>query len=172
MEYFREIWLRLSQCCHCTEEQSTLAYEPSERTHLLADTPVAALQHTNSFSQNAENSQKDHNALLNRLVQNTASNMIDIGAMELFNNLEHQEINDRIKMYSYRLQQQWNNIQHPNRASTGLFKDIPDPENMLVKMMIYDDLEQMKFALSKAHAAVNEIKVEHHEAIVVPFQIL
>lgn len=35
-------------------------------------------------------------------------------------NLEHQEYTDRIKLYSQRLQQQWNNVQHPSVVRKGL----------------------------------------------------
>lgn len=44
--------------------------------------------------------------------------MIDVGAMDS-HNLEHHECDDRIKLYSQRLQQQWSNVQHPSKASTG-----------------------------------------------------
>lgn len=47
--------------------------------------------------------------------------MIDVGAMDS-HNLEHHECDDRIKLYSQRLQQQWNNVQHPSKVSTG--KDV------------------------------------------------
>lgn len=47
------------------------------------------------------------------------SNMINVGAMDS-HNLEHQEYTDRIKLYSQRLQQQWNNVQHPSVVTKGL----------------------------------------------------
>lgn len=45
--------------------------------------------------------------------------MINVGAMDS-HNLEHQEYTDRIKLYSQRLQQQWNNVQHPSVVRKGL----------------------------------------------------
>lgn len=47
------------------------------------------------------------------------SNMINVGALDS-HTLEHQEYSDRIKLYSQRLQQQWNNIQHPGFVQKGL----------------------------------------------------
>lgn len=47
------------------------------------------------------------------------SNMINVGAMDS-HNLEHQEYTDRIKLYSQRLQQQWNNVQHPSVIPKGM----------------------------------------------------
>lgn len=46
--------------------------------------------------------------------------MIDVGAMDL-HNLENEEYNDRIKLYSHRLQQQWNSIQHPGKGISGTY---------------------------------------------------
>lgn len=46
--------------------------------------------------------------------------MIDVGAMDL-HNLENEEYNDRIKLYSQRLQQQWNSIQHPEKEVSGTY---------------------------------------------------
>lgn len=44
--------------------------------------------------------------------------MIDVGAMDS-HNLEHQECDVRIKLYSHRLQQQWSNIQNPSKMVKG-----------------------------------------------------
>ncbi len=60
-------------------------------------------------------------------------NIIDVAAME--HNLEQQEYNDRYKLYSNRLAQQWSNIQHPSTATyNGLLKDIPNPEIILASL--------------------------------------
>ncbi|GBP13917.1 hypothetical protein EVAR_72439_1, partial [Eumeta japonica] len=104
--------------------QNNKGYEPTERTYLLAD-PInnsPALRRTNSdnISNDYAHSlpKKDDQNALCRLVQNTAINMIDVGAMDS-HNLEHQECDDRIKLYSQRLQQQWSNVQHPSNVQTG-----------------------------------------------------
>jgi len=46
-------------------------------------------------------------------------NMINVGAMDC-HSLEHQEYADRIRLYSQRLHQQWNNGQHASIAPKGL----------------------------------------------------
>ncbi|ALC44304.1 CG14184, partial [Drosophila busckii] len=106
--------------------------EPSERTHLLSDSvnQSPALRRCNSADITNDCAQslpkKDEQNALSRLVQNTAMyvieqrkiNMINVSALDS-HNLEHQEYTDRIKLYSQRLQQQWNNVQHPGIAQKG-----------------------------------------------------
>ncbi|XP_037935782.1 uncharacterized protein LOC119669826 [Teleopsis dalmanni] len=180
MDYFQPIincFSTLCNCLQCSEDLNNQAYETNERTHLLAD-PVnssPALRHTSTHTVSNEYSQSlpkkdDQNALCRILVQNTAINMIDVGAMDS-HNLEHQEYSDRIKLYSQRLQQQWSNIQHPEKVQTGLLKDVSNPEYFLKKTAKMDDLLQIKYAVNKAQAALMDVKIDHKEAIVVPFRI-
>ncbi|XP_055906838.1 uncharacterized protein LOC129942066 [Eupeodes corollae] len=180
MDFVRPILNCLSKfcsCINCAEDLGTQGLEPNERTHLLVD-PVnnsPALRRTNSDNLSNEYSQslpkKDEQNALSRLVQNTEVNMIDVGAMDS-HNIEHQEYNDRIKLYNQRLMQQWNTVQHPGIVPMGFLKDIPNPEYYLTSVPISAvDLAQIKSAVSKAKVAVDEIRVEHNEDIVVPFRI-
>ncbi|XP_039963198.1 uncharacterized protein LOC126763466 [Bactrocera neohumeralis] len=180
MEYLRPVWNCLRTfcgCIHCSEDiGNQYNYEPSERTYLLADPAIhnsPALRQTNSENLSNEFAQslpkKDENALC-RLVQSTAMNMIDVGAMDL-HNLENEEYNDRIKLYSQRLQQQWNSIQHPEKGASGFLRDIPNANDQLCVMNSTDDLLQMSNFLREGHAALLNLRVDHNEAIVVPFRI-
>ncbi|XP_037807142.1 uncharacterized protein LOC119600735 [Lucilia sericata] len=179
MDYLRPIWncfTTFCSCLHCSEELNNQGYEPSERTHLLAD-PVnnsPALRRTNSdnISNDYAHSlpKKDDQNALCRLVQNTAINMIDVGAMDS-HNLEHQECDDRIKLYSQRLQQQWSNVQHPSKMYTGILKDISNPERYLATPVLFDDIIQINNAIEQFHIALQEVKIEHKESIVVSFRI-
>ncbi|XP_067645083.1 ragulator complex protein LAMTOR1 isoform X2 [Eurosta solidaginis] len=152
MEYLRPVWNCLTTfcgCIHCSEDiANQFNYEPSERTYLLADPTVhnsPALRQANLDNVNNGFSQslpkKDENSLC-RLVQTTAMNMIDVGAMDL-HNLENEEYNDRIKLYSQRLQQQWNNIQHPGMGISGILRDIPNAGDQLPMMNSAEDLFQL-----------------------------
>uniref|UniRef100_A0A1A9WAA2 ATPase AAA-type core domain-containing protein n=1 Tax=Glossina brevipalpis TaxID=37001 RepID=A0A1A9WAA2_9MUSC len=156
MDYLRPIWncfTTFCSCLHCSEDPSTQGYEPSERTHLLAD-PVnhsPALHRTNSDNISNDYShslpKKDDQNALCRLVQNTALNMIDVGAMDS-HNLENQECQDRIQLYKQRLLQQWSNVQHPSRNSTGILRDIPNPEVCLTTPVLIDDIIQFRAKMS------------------------
>lgn len=180
MEYLRPVWNCLKTfcgCIHCTEDiGNQYIYEPSERTYLLADPAIhnsPALRQINSENLSNDFAQslpkKDENALC-RLVQNTAMNMIDVGAMDL-HNLENEEYNDRIKLYSHRLQQQWNSIQHPGKGISGFLSDIPNASDQLRMTNSPDDLLQISNFLSEGHAALLDLRIDHKEAIVVPFRI-
>lgn len=61
-------------------------------------------------------------------------NMINVGAMDC-HSLEHQEYNDRIRVYSQRLHQQWNNVQHPSIALKGLAPFTPKKPVVFVNNM-------------------------------------
>ncbi|KAH8379352.1 hypothetical protein KR009_004344 [Drosophila setifemur] len=150
--------------------------EPNERTHLLVD-PVnhsPALRRSNSdgLSNDYAHSlpKKDDQTALSRLVQNTAINMINVGAMDC-HSLEHQEYTDRIRLYSQRLHQQWNNVQHPSIAMKGLLKDVPSHQFYLAKPILAEDTAQMKLFNEKALISVSNIQIDHKEAVVVPFRI-
>ncbi|XP_064544868.1 uncharacterized protein Lamtor1 [Drosophila montana] len=179
MDYVRSILECLASICscwHCTDDLGSQGIEPSERTHLLADSvnQSPALRRSNSADLSNDCSQslpkKDDQNALSRLVQNTAINMINVGALDS-HTLEHQEYTDRIKLYSQRLQQQWNNIQHPGVMPKGLLKDVPNHHTCLSKAIYPDDTAQMRIFIEKSHAGVLGIQIDHREAVVVPFQI-
>ncbi|EDV98002.1 uncharacterized protein LOC6557622 isoform X1 [Drosophila grimshawi] len=178
MDYVRSIFECLASICscwNCTDDLSSQGIEPSERTHLLADSvnQSPALRRSNSADLSNDYSQslpkKDDQNALSRLVQNTAINMINVGALES-HTLEHQEYTDRIKLYSQRLQQQWNNIQHPGVVLKGLLKDVPN-QSYLSKCINPDDTAQMKMFIHKSQSAVLGIQIDHRDAVVVPFHI-
>ncbi|KAH8397175.1 hypothetical protein KR215_010245 [Drosophila sulfurigaster] len=179
MDYVRSIFdclASLCSCWQCTDDLGTQGIEPSERTHLLADSvnQSPALRRSNSADLSNDYSQslpkKDDQNALSRLVQNTAINMINVGAMDS-HTLEHQEYTDRIKLYSQRLQQQWNNVQHPSVVMKGLLKDVPNHQSCVSKPIFSDDTAQMKMFMEKSHAGVSGIQIDHREAVVVPFHI-
>ncbi|KAH8405415.1 hypothetical protein KR222_011525 [Zaprionus bogoriensis] len=163
-------------CWHCTDDLESQGIEPSERTHLLADSvnQSPALRRSNSADLSNDYSQslpkKDDQNALSRLVQNTAINMINVGAMDS-HNLEPQEYTDRIKLYSQRLQQQWNNVQHPSVVLKGLLKDVPNHQYYASKGINSDDTAQMKMFMKKSQAGFLGIQIDHKEAVVVPFHL-
>ncbi|GAB0090021.1 Winged helix-like DNA-binding domain superfamily [Sergentomyia squamirostris] len=176
MDYLREAWSYVLNCFNCHESHANQRSEPNERSHLLID-PVsnspAIRQVTDDFTSEYPSSlpKKDEQTALSRIVQETASNIIDVAAMDM-HNLEPQEYSDRVKLYSHRLAQQWSNVNHPRTGPRGLLKDIPNPEEMLSTSPIsITDLQMMRSTAQLANAAVLDIKVEHTEDLIVPFQI-
>uniref|UniRef100_A0A182JAE4 Ragulator complex protein LAMTOR1 n=1 Tax=Anopheles atroparvus TaxID=41427 RepID=A0A182JAE4_ANOAO len=179
MECVRSLWSYASRCFSCQEDSSGQGNEANERTHLLAD-PVSnspAVRRTDSeifTGQEYPNSmpKKDEQSALAKILQETSENIIDVAAMDT-QKLEASEYNDRIKIYTQRLQQQWSNVNHPNQVeNTSLLKDIPNPESVLASVSIApDDLNMIKTMVLKASCAISEIKVTHTENLVVPFRI-
>lgn len=177
MDCVRYLWGYASRCFSCQEDSSGQGNEPSERTHLLAD-PVsnspAVRRDNETYTQEYPNSvpKKDEQSALAKILQETSENIIDVAAMDT-QKLEASEYNDRIKLYTQRLQQQWSNVNHPNQLeNASLLKDIPNPEPVLAAAAIAaDDLTMIKSMVQKANIAVSEIKVVHTENLVVPFRI-
>ncbi|XP_058831056.1 ragulator complex protein LAMTOR1 [Topomyia yanbarensis] len=178
MDCFRSVVNYAVSCFTCQDDSTSQGNEPNERTHLL-DNPVSSyptVRRSNSedLSQEFASSvpKKDDVSALNKIIQDTAANVIDVAAMDI-HNIEPQEYNDRVKVYSQRLAQQWNTVPHPNSVShVGLLKDIPYPESMLTAVPIEpEDLSMIRSMVQKANVAVAEIKVKHTENLVVPFRI-
>ncbi|XP_055627454.1 ragulator complex protein LAMTOR1 [Toxorhynchites rutilus septentrionalis] len=178
MDCFRSLVNYAVSCFICQEDSSAQGNEPNERTHLL-DNPVSsspAVRTANSedLTQEYPSSvpKKDDVSALNKIIQDTAANVIDVAAMDI-HNIEPHEYNDRVKIYSQRLAQQWNTVQHPNSVChVGLLKDIPNPEVVLTSVPIpSEDLYMIRSMVQKANTAVAGIKVNHTEKLVVPFRI-
>ncbi|XP_055597893.1 ragulator complex protein LAMTOR1-like [Uranotaenia lowii] len=177
MDCFRTVVNYASNCFRCQEDSSTQGSEPNERTHLL-DNPVnnsPAVRRSNSEDLTEEFPssvpKKDDVSALNKIIQDAAANVIDVAAMDV-HNIEPHEYNDRVKVYSQRLAQQWNTVQHPNNVHYyGLLKDIPNPESILSAPIAPDDLQMIRGMVQKANVAVSEIKIKHTENLVVPFRI-
>ncbi|XP_059607774.1 ragulator complex protein LAMTOR1 [Phlebotomus argentipes] len=176
MDYLRTAWSYVLSCFNCQENHMIQRSEPNERSHLLID-PVsnspAVRPAADDFASEYPSSlpKKDEQSALSRIVQETASNIIDVAAMDM-HNLEPQEYSDRVKLYSQRLAQQWSTVSHPRTGPRGLLQDIPNPEEVLSATPISAaDLHMIRSAAQAANAAVTEIQVEHTEDLIVPFRI-
>ncbi|KAL7293710.1 hypothetical protein TKK_0012782 [Trichogramma kaykai] len=162
-------------CCYsfCKDDGSQQGGEANERTHLLAD-PVGSNTsiprvHSDDYVNQYQNSapkRTDEQSALNRILHETAANIIDVGALDS-HNLEQHEYIERSRTYIKRIET--SGIRVPD-LSFCLLKDIPAPEKVLASATLNPvDKDLIMNFLHNSVLALENVQVEHKEDLVVPF---
>lgn len=168
-------------CCYsyfCKDDSSSQNGEVNERTHLLID-PVsnsANIQINNSEDilsgdSNSIPKKTDEQSALNMILQKTATNVIDVAALDSHNLQQHEYI-ERMKQYSIRMHQVCANHKVNMKNKKTILIDLPQPDKLLsLDPISTEDYNLITSSVSKAVAAMGDVKVEHKEDLVVAFRI-
>ncbi|XP_014276045.1 ragulator complex protein LAMTOR1 [Halyomorpha halys] len=162
----------LSSCCDKDEGELDVA---DERTRLLSDpvsisTSASGVQSDDLLVQRSNSSPKstDEQSVLNKILQVTATNVIDVAALAP-STIEQNEYLERRSHYHSKLS--------PVSWQTGIksqcyLVDIPIPEKVFNSNPIStENALLIKRAASKIKTALSELKVYHSEDLIVPFAI-
>ncbi|XP_065337874.1 ragulator complex protein LAMTOR1 [Cloeon dipterum] len=171
----------MGNCCDscCGDDANSQSGEVTERSRLLEDpvsnnTNILRVQSDDFLSRypNSMPKTSDEQSALNRILQETASNVIDVAALDS-HTLEQHEYRERVTHYTQRLNgiavmQRWRSP--PTKVC--LLADLPAPEKLLsTETVLPTDLQTMNYFMEAASEAMSNIKVEHKEDLVVPFRI-
>lgn len=163
-------------CCFSSDDDKLSQHDPTEHTRLLNNVVSNSSNRYNGYddansSQQADSLQKgDQQSALNRILHQTATNVIDVSALDS-HNLEQHEYVDRARQYSSKLTKASISVAGGD-SRPCLLADISAPEKVLAADFLpVNDLQTISTATENAYKALHKIKVEHKEDLVVQFVI-
>jgi len=167
--------IKIMGCCFssCKDSEDSQGPESSQRP-LLQDPVVNATQVVNVPVSEANKSpgladggagrgQEDE---LQKILQETASAMIDVSGAGA-HSLDQRECQERSRHYLTMIQSLSPSLLKP---PTSLLSDFPNPEKQLGASLIsQEDLDLMEWAMTEIEDALQNIRIDSDEDLVVPF---
>lgn len=173
----------MGNCCDRIEDRNIYDDPEQERRPLLRDegaarSDVGGISSGPKESDSGGNNRRgdkrgDEQSALNRILQSTADQVIDVGALDS-RGLEQRDYLDRARQYSARLSLSVKpppSLTHNPNSLSKVSSSVP-PHTFLAGPPVSDKDYTMIFTLATRCAnAVKEVTVTHQEELVVPFGI-
>lgn len=160
-------------CCFSNDEDKNQDQE-SERARLLnnpvSDGPTPQQVPSYGSGAPAPSQQKgDEQSALNRILHQTASDVIDVSAIDS-HAMEQQEYMDRARQYSSRVSMA--QVGHKFRVGQTLPAGVAAPHTVLSAPPVSQaDIHLITSATEQLSKTLKEVKVKHKEDLVVPFGV-